>query len=125
MPMAEMSDARLEQRGVPCRWPVGPRLAGGRPSLEGTDKFVDAFARGLVAEEVELVFNVPDEMTIHLDQSLADHGVRVVRPRHEQNAVLMADGYSRVAKEPGSVAMPGRSEPDSPYRRTAINEEMQ
>lgn len=63
-------------------------------------KVVDAIAQAVVAEGAELAFNVPDEVTVFLAHALQDAGLRIVRPRHEQNAVVMADGYSRATGEP-------------------------
>jgi acetolactate synthase-1/2/3 large subunit len=64
-------------------------------------KGYDALADTLVAEGVEVAFNVPDEVTVHVVQSLVERDVRVVRPRHEQNALAMADGYSRACDKVG------------------------
>ncbi len=58
-------------------------------------KFVDAIADAVVAHGVALAVNLPDELTIFLSDALQSRGVRIVRPRHEQNGVLIADGYGR------------------------------
>lgn len=64
-------------------------------------KTVEGVARALTAEGVRLVSNVPDEVTVLLSQTMSDVGIRVARPRHEQNAVLMADGYARATGDVG------------------------
>jgi thiamine pyrophosphate-dependent acetolactate synthase large subunit-like protein len=65
----------------------------------------DALALALTAEGVNVLFAVPDDTTISLVHTLSEHGIRVVRPRHEQSAVLMADGYSRVSSGIGVCAI--------------------
>jgi acetolactate synthase I/II/III large subunit len=61
----------------------------------------DALASAMVAEGVSTAATVPDETTVFLAQALAEKGVRVIRPRHEQSAVLIADGYARASGEVG------------------------
>jgi thiamine pyrophosphate-dependent acetolactate synthase large subunit-like protein len=63
-------------------------------------KVVDAIARAVAAEDVKVAFAVPDEVTVFAAHALREHGLRVVRPRHEQGAIAMADGYSRVMDGP-------------------------
>lgn len=62
-------------------------------------KVVEAIAQAVVAEGVSLAFNVPDEITVFLAHELQSGGVRLLRPRHEQNAIAMADAYSRSSGE--------------------------
>jgi thiamine pyrophosphate-dependent acetolactate synthase large subunit-like protein len=57
-------------------------------------------ALAVEAEEVDVAFNLPDEVTLFIVQSLKERGVRIVRTRHEQNAVFMADAYSRSTGKP-------------------------
>src|SRR5438046_2639286 len=61
---------------------------------------VDALARAVAAEGVSTAFIVPDEITVHIAQALAEQGIRIVRPRHEQHAIVMADGYARAIGKP-------------------------
>jgi acetolactate synthase I/II/III large subunit len=63
-------------------------------------KVVEAIARGVVAEGVELVFNVPDEVTVFLADALQEEEVRIFRPRHEQSAISIADAYARATNRP-------------------------
>ncbi len=65
-------------------------------------KVVEAIARAVVAEGIDLAFNVPDEITVFLVHELQGRGVRIVRPRHEQNAIAMSDAYARSS---GQVAL--------------------
>ena len=69
-------------------------------------QLVDVLAGVLLAEGVEVVASVPDEITIFAAEAMRQRGITVVRPRHEQNAVLAADGYSRATGRVG-VAMIG------------------
>lgn len=61
----------------------------------------DAIAAAVAAEGVRLAVNVPDEVTIVIAQALRERDIRVVRPRHEHNGVLIADGYARVSGDVG------------------------
>ena len=64
-------------------------------------KVYEALAQALVKEGIDTVFTVMDEfnmdLVLHLGESL---GVRVVSARHEEGAVLMADGYAQVTGHP-------------------------
>jgi acetolactate synthase I/II/III large subunit len=64
-------------------------------------KLVDAVANAVAAEGVSVAFNLPDEITIHVIQSLHECGIRVIRGRHEQNVLAMADGYARASGDIG------------------------
>jgi acetolactate synthase-1/2/3 large subunit len=64
-----------------------------------TTTVVSAVASAVEAEGIRYAFCVPDEVTIHIVQALAESGVTIVRPRHEQNAVAMADAYWRASGE--------------------------
>jgi acetolactate synthase I/II/III large subunit len=69
-------------------------------------KVVDAIANAIAIEGLDVAFIVPDEVTVHLAQALQEQGVlRIVRPRHEQNAVLMADGHARATGKPAVCAV--------------------
>lgn len=68
-------------------------------------KVVEALAEAIRAETVDTVFCVPDEVTVHIGQALRELGVRVVRGRHEQNVVAMADGYARATGLPAICAV--------------------
>jgi acetolactate synthase-1/2/3 large subunit len=60
-----------------------------------------ALVAGLKARGVEVVFGIPGYHTIELYRGLSGSGIRHVTARHEQGAVFMADGYSRVSGKPG------------------------
>ncbi len=53
-------------------------------------------ARMLQAEGVEVVFGIIDGSYTALYSSLADHGIRLVSPRHETTAAHMAGAYARL-----------------------------
>jgi len=53
-------------------------------------------ARMLQAEGVEVVFGIIDGSYTGLYTSLADHGIRLVSPRHETTAAHMAGAYARL-----------------------------
>jgi acetolactate synthase I/II/III large subunit len=82
-----------------------------RESLRGrlfAMKAVDAIAAAIRAEGITVAFNVPDEVTVLVAHALQNAKIRVVRPRHEQNAVAMADGYARASGDVGlCVVGPG------------------
>jgi thiamine pyrophosphate-dependent acetolactate synthase large subunit-like protein len=65
-----------------------------------------AIAAAVAAEGVDHVFHAPDEVSVFVAQALHENGIRIVRPRHEQNAILMADGYARATERVG-VALVG------------------
>ena len=50
---------------------------------------------------VRTVFGIPGVHTLEIYRGLAASGIRHVTARHEQGAGFMADGWSRVADEPG------------------------
>lgn len=57
----------------------------------------ELIAHHLVAEGVDTVFAVMGDGNLHLLAELGEkHGIRIVHARHEQGAVAMADGYSRM-----------------------------
>ena len=64
-------------------------------------KVYEALAQALVKEGIDTVFTVMDEFNMDLVIQLGEQlGVRVVTARHEEGAVLMADGYARVTGRP-------------------------
>lgn len=70
-------------------------------------KVYEALAQALVSEGINTVFTVMDEINMHLVLKLSEEfSVRVIRARHEEGAVLMADGYARASGQPG-VAIVG------------------
>ncbi|HEX5406593.1 MAG TPA: thiamine pyrophosphate-binding protein, partial [Pseudonocardiaceae bacterium] len=76
--------------------------------IEAGTSVADAVAEAVAAEGVTLAVNVPDEVTILISQALRERGIRIVRPRHEHNGVLIADGYARTAGDVGvCVVGPG------------------
>jgi acetolactate synthase I/II/III large subunit len=59
-------------------------------------------AQALVAEGTDVVFGVSGDGNMHLlTELVTSHGVQYVAARHENAAVAMADGYSRVTGRPG------------------------
>ncbi|MBI2867382.1 MAG: thiamine pyrophosphate-binding protein [Chloroflexi bacterium] len=64
-------------------------------------KVFEAIADAVAREGVQVVFSLVDEVTLALVHSLNERGVRVIRARHEQAAVAMADGYARATGKPG------------------------
>lgn len=62
----------------------------------------EALAAALVVEGTDVVFGLLGDGNMHALTTLVDrYGVRFVSARHEQAAVAMADGYSRVTGRPG------------------------
>jgi len=55
----------------------------------------DLVARMLAAEGVEVVFGIVDGSYFGLTSALAEHGIRLVSPRHESTAAHMAGAYAR------------------------------
>ena len=55
-------------------------------------KVYEAVAKAVAAEGIELLFTFMDSSTIELVQALHEEGIRVYHTRHEQGAVMMADG---------------------------------
>jgi acetolactate synthase-1/2/3 large subunit len=55
----------------------------------------------LEAEGVEVVFGIPGEETVDLNESLSRSSVRFVPVRHEQAAAYMADAYGRLTGRAG------------------------
>ena len=60
-------------------------------------------AKALKKQGVEIVFTLSGMPCFGLYQALSEEGVRLVDVRHEQAAVLMAQGYAR-ATGPTGVA---------------------
>ncbi|MEN8183394.1 MAG: thiamine pyrophosphate-binding protein, partial [Myxococcota bacterium] len=56
----------------------------------------DLVARMLQAEGVEVVFGIIDGSYFGLTSSLAEHGIRLISPRHESSAAHMAGAYARL-----------------------------
>ncbi len=56
----------------------------------------EVVARMLAAEGVEVVFGIIDGTYYGLTSVLAEHGIRLVTPRHESTAAHMAGAYARV-----------------------------
>ena len=64
-------------------------------------KVYEALARALVEEGVDTAFTLMDEFNMDLVLELGEKlGMRIVTARHEEGAVLMADGYARVTGRP-------------------------
>lgn len=75
-----------------------PRMTGGKAVVES-----------LKREGVEFVFGVPGVQIMHIfDAFYGEPGIRLLTVRHEQTAIYMADGYSRVKGKPGvGLVVPG------------------
>jgi acetolactate synthase I/II/III large subunit len=61
----------------------------------------DLLVACLEAEGVEVVFGVPGEETVDLNESLSRSSVRFVPVRHEQAGAYMADAYGRLTRRAG------------------------
>ena len=64
-------------------------------------KCFQGLAEAFLAEGTDVIFGVLGNGNLHPVMELVDRGVRFVPARHEQAAVLMADGYSRATGNPG------------------------
>ena len=64
-------------------------------------KVFEALARAVVAEGTDVVFTFMDSSTLDLVQALHEGGLRIIHARHEQGAVVMADGYARATGQVG------------------------
>ncbi|EWT06518.1 acetolactate synthase [Intrasporangium chromatireducens Q5-1] len=62
-----------------------------------------AVVSALVDAGVEVVFGIPGTHNLEIYRALAESGIRVVTPRHEQGAGYAADAYARVSGKPGVV----------------------
>ena len=68
----------------------------------------ELLVRCLKAEEIELVTGIIDGAHIPIVVHTPKYGIRYVNAHHEEAAVHMAEGYSRIARKPGVViANPG------------------
>ncbi len=74
------------------------RMTGGKAVVES-----------LKREGVEFVFGVPGVQIMHIfDAFYGEPEIRLLTVRHEQTAIYMADGYSRVKGKPGvGLVVPG------------------
>lgn len=61
----------------------------------------DLVARALKQENVEVVFTLSGMPSFGFYEALEREGIRIVDVRHEQAAVLMAQGYARATGRPG------------------------
>jgi len=62
-------------------------------------------ARALVQVGLETIFTLPGSHIAHLLEEIRAEGKRVVSVRHEENAVLMAEGWALATGQPGFVAV--------------------
>ena len=62
-------------------------------------------ARALKREGVETIFTLCGGHIMNIYDGCLDEGIRVVDVRHEQAAVMAADGMSRVTRNPGFAAV--------------------
>lgn len=73
-------------------------------AVYGSDLVVQALKR----EAVEVVFTLSGMPSFGVYQALAKEGIRIIDVRHEQAAVLMAQGYARSTGRPGiAMVVPG------------------
>ena len=61
----------------------------------------ERLVEGLEARGVNVVFGIPGVHTVELYRGLSGSKIRHVTARHEQGCAFMADGYARVAGQPG------------------------
>jgi acetolactate synthase I/II/III large subunit len=64
-------------------------------------KASDLFVECLEAEGVRMVFGIPGEETLDLNESLDDSSITFVPVRHEQGGAYMADMYGRLTQKAG------------------------
>src|SRR5215813_14577639 len=64
-------------------------------------KASDLFVECLEAEGVRMVFGIPGEETLDLNESLDDSSITFVPVRHEQGGAYMADMYGRLTGRAG------------------------
>ena len=65
-------------------------------------KVYEALASAVALEGTEVVFTLMDAFTLDLTVEISERrGIRTITTRHEQGAVLMADGYARATGKPG------------------------
>ncbi len=62
-------------------------------------------AKVLKQEGVENIFVLAGGHVLPIFQGCEDEGIRVIDTRHEQAAVLMAEGWARVTGKPGVAAV--------------------
>ena len=61
----------------------------------------EAFVETMVSHKTNLVFGIVGSAFMDALDIFEPAGIRFVSVQHEQNAVHMADGYSRVTNSPG------------------------
>jgi len=64
-------------------------------------KASDLFVECLEAEGVRMVFGIPGEETLDLNESLDDSSITFIPVRHEQGGAYMADMYGRLTQRAG------------------------
>ena len=64
-------------------------------------KASELIVRCLENEDVQFLFALPGEETLHLTDALLDSRIRVITTRHEQGAAFMADVYGRLTGKAG------------------------
>lgn len=84
--------------GDPRLYRILSPFHGGR-TVTGT--LARHLATGLAGYGVDRVFAIPGVHNSELFRGLAEAGIRVVLPRHEQSAGFMADGFARASGQPG------------------------
>jgi 5-guanidino-2-oxopentanoate decarboxylase len=62
----------------------------------------EALSGLLAAYGIDTVFGIPGVHNVELFRGFARSGMRLVRPRHEQGAGFMADGYARASGRPAA-----------------------
>ena len=66
-----------------------------------TETLASHLVNGLARNGVDRVFAIPGVHNTELFRGLAEAGIAVVLPRHEQSAGFMADGFARATGRPG------------------------
>ena len=68
----------------------------------------ELIARAFEKENIRVVFTLSGFPLFSIYDALADHGIRMIDVRHEQAAILMAQGYARATGRPAAaIVVPG------------------
>src|SRR5258707_6753138 len=80
----------------------GARRRASPPRSGGSMRTGQAIRRLLAAYGIDTAFGIPGVHNVELFRGIAESGIRLVRPRHEQGAGFMADGFARAAGRPAA-----------------------
>merc|ERR1719204_881558 len=87
-----------------CLWTTAPALQSAEPAWRSTTTTMtssEAFTETMVAHGVNNMFGIVGSAFMDALDIFPAAGIRFISVQHEQNAVHMADGYSRVTNNPG------------------------